>query len=128
MSLMMARDRRFALALAATAIFTIWRKFFNSWSSFCSSAKMDGRRPFRKYLSIVGLAGVPYGLYANKIDCRCLRCAAHSSTDSCWCWETRFNWLRMLLVKAQSSPRFIWRKSLNSSYVIGFSTSERCFC
>ena len=107
MSLVVARDRRFALASAATAFFTIWRKFSNSWSSFCSSAKMDGRRPSRKYLSIVGSAGAPTGSYANKIDCRCSRCAAHSNTDSCWCWETRLNWLRMLLAKARSSPSFV---------------------
>ena len=85
MFLVMAPDRRFALALAATALFTIWKKFSNLWSLFCNSAKIDGRRLSQKYLNIVGLAGAPTGLYANKIDCRYSKCAAHSSTDSCWC-------------------------------------------
>ena len=128
MSLVVAWDRRFAFALAATAFFTIWRKFSNLWSLFCSSAKMDGHRLSLKYLSIVGSAGAPTRLYANKIDYRCLKYAAHSSTDSCWCWETRLNWLRMLLAKARSSPRFVRRKSLNSPHVIGSSASERRFC
>ena len=79
----MAQDRRFALALAATAFFTIWSKFSNLWSSFGSSAKIDSCRSSWKYLSIIDLAGAPTGLYANKIDCRCLKCAAHSSTDFC---------------------------------------------
>ena len=63
MSLVMARGRRFALVSATTAFFTIWTKLPNSWSSFCSSAKMDSRRPFWKYLSIVGLAGAPIESY-----------------------------------------------------------------
>ena len=85
MFLVMARDRRFALALAATAFFTIERKFSNLWSLFYSLAKMDSHRPFRKYLSIVDLAGAPIELYANKIDCSYLKYAAYSNIDSCWC-------------------------------------------
>ena len=106
-----------------------WVMWRGVWlrSLFCSSAMMDGRRPSRKYLSIVGSAGAPTGLYANKIDCRCSRCAAHSNTGSCWCWEIRRNWLRMLLAKARLSPRFFRRKSLNSSHVIRSSASERRF-
>ena len=46
MSLVVAQDRKFVLALAATIFFTIWRKFSNSWSLFCSLAKIDGRKPF----------------------------------------------------------------------------------
>ena len=88
---------------------------------------MDGHRLSRKYLSIVGLAGAPTELYANKIDCRCSKCATYSNTDSCWCWETRLNWLRMLLAKARLFLRFFQRKSLNFSHVIGFSASEQCF-
>ena len=119
MSLVVAQDRRLALALATTAFFTIQIKFSNLWSLFCSSAKIDGRRLSWKYLSIVDLARAPTGSYANKINCRCSRCATHSSFDSCWCWETSWNWLRMLLAKAWSSPRFFKRKFVNSSYVIG---------
>ena len=85
---------------------------------------MEDRRPFRKYLSIVGLVGALTRSYANKIDYRCSRCAAHSSTDFCWCWETCLNRLRMLLAKPQSSSRFFWRKCLNSSYIIGSSALE----
>ena len=85
---------------------------------------MNGLRPSRKYLSIVGLAGASTGLYAHKIDYRCSRYAAYSSTDSCWCWKTYLNWLKMLLAKAQLSPWFFWKKSLNSSSVIGSSASE----
>ena len=128
MSLVVARNRKFALALAATAFFIIWRKFSNSWFLFYSLAKMNGRRLSWKYLSIVDLAGAPTGLLANKINCSCSRCAFHSNTDSCWCWKTRLNWLRMLLAKTQSSLRFVWRKSLNSFHVIGFLGSEQCFC
>ena len=85
MSLVIAQDRRFALASATTVFFTIWIKLSNSGSSFYSSAKMDGHMHSRKYLSIVGLAGAPTGLYTNKINCKCLRCAAYSNTDSCSC-------------------------------------------
>ena len=128
MFLMVTRDRRFVLVLAATAFFIIWRKFSNIWSSFCSLAKIDGCRLFRKYLSIVGLVRASTGLYANKIDCKCSNYAAYSNTDSCWCWETNLNWLKMLLAKIRSSIRFVWRKSLTSSYVIGSLASKQCFC
>ena len=93
MSLVVARDRRFALALATTAFFTIWTKLSNLWSSFCSLAKIDGRKPSWKYLSIVGLVRAPTGLYANKINCKCSRCAAYSNIDFCWCWKTCLNWI-----------------------------------
>ena len=84
-SLMVAQSCRLALASTTTAFFTIWTKLFNSWSSFCRSAKKDGLRPFWKYLSIVGLAGTSTRSYANKINYRYSRCIAYSSTDSCWC-------------------------------------------
>ena len=93
MFLVVARDHRFALALATTAFFTIWTKLSNLWSLFCSSAKMDGYKLFWKYLSIVGLVRAPTGSYANKIDCKCSRCAVYSNTDSWWCWETCLNWI-----------------------------------
>ena len=97
------------------------------WSLFCSLVKIDRHRPFWKYLSIVTLAGALIGSYTNKIDSRCSRCAAHSNNNSCWCWETYLNWLKILLVKTQSSPRFFWRKSLNFFYIIGFSASKQYF-
>ena len=128
MFLVVTRDYRLALALATTTFFIIWTKLSNSWSLFCNSAKMDGRKPYQKYLSIVDLVGAPTRLYANKINYKCLRCAAYFNTDSCWCWETRLNWLRMLLAKVQLSPRFVWRKFLNSPYVVGSLASEQPFC
>ena len=72
----------------------------------------------------MGLAEAPTGLYTNKINYKCSSCAAHFSTDFYWCWEIYLNWLRMLLLKAQSFPKFFWKKSLNFSYVIRSLTLE----
>ena len=123
----MARDRRLALALAMIIFFTIWIKLSSLWFSFCNSAKMDGRRPSQKYSSIISLIGALTRSYAIKINYKCWRCAANSNTDFCWYWKTRLNWLRMLLAKAQSFPRFIWKKSLNSPYVIESLALEQRF-
>lgn len=117
---MMARGYKFALALAMTIFSTIKTKFFNLRSSFYNSAKMDGFRRSRKYLSIVDLARTPTRLYLNKIDSRCLRWATYSNTDSYWYWEKRLNWLKMLLANAQLLPRFFQKKFWNSIYVISF--------
>ena len=127
MSLIMARNRRLALALATTVFFTVWIKLSNSWSLFCNLAKINGRRPSQKYLSIVDLIGASTGLYANKINCRCSKCAVYSNTNFCWYWETRLNWLKMLLAKARLSSRFVWKKFLNFPHVIKSSASERRF-
>ena len=83
MSLVVARDRRLALASATTVFLSIWPKLFNSRSLFCNSARIDGLRLSRKYLSIVSLTEALIRSYANKIDYKCSKCAAHSNTDSC---------------------------------------------
>ena len=128
MSLVVVWDRKFALTLAITVFFIIWTKLFNSWSLFYSLAKIDSHRLFLKYLSIVSLAGALTGLYTNKINCKYLKYATHSSTNFCWYRETRLNWLRILLAKSQSSPRIFRKKSLNSSYVIRSLTLKQRFC
>ena len=123
MFLIVAQDCRLALASATTVFFTIWTKFSNSWFSFCNSAKIDGRRSFQNYLSILGLVEALTGSYANKINCRCSKFADHSNTYSCWCWETR-----ILLAKARLFSKFVWKKFLNSPYVIGSSAPKWRFC
>ena len=128
MFLVVARDRKFALALVTTAFFIIWIKLSNSWILFYSSAKINGRKPSRNYLNIVGLAKAPIRLYTNKIDYRYLKCTSHSNTDSCWCWKISWNWLKMLLAKAWSFLRFFQKKFLNFSYVIGSSNLNQRFC
>ena len=126
------RDQRFVLILATTVFFTIWTKLSSLRFLFCSSAKIKGFKLSRKYLNIISSVGAPIGLYSNKINYRYLRKVAQSNTDFCWYWETCLNWLQILLIIAQSSPRFIRKKSLNFAYVIGFLASEQhlywCYC
>ena len=116
------------LGLTYKCLFHYLEETLQLRSLFCNSAKMDGHRPFRKYLSIVDLTRAFTGSYANKIDCKYSRCTVHCNSDSCWYWEIHLNRLRMLLAKVRSFPRFFWRKSLNSSYIIrSFIFLEQCF-
>ena len=57
-SLKLERGRKADLALASTAFLIIWSKLSSLRSRCSSSAKMEGLRPFRKYLSIVGRLGL----------------------------------------------------------------------
>ena len=72
-SLVLERGRRADLALTSMAFLTIWSKLSSSRSRCFNSAKTEGFRTSRKYLSIVGLVRAPTRLYSNKIDYRCSR-------------------------------------------------------
>ena len=51
------------------------------WSLFYNLAKIDSRRPFWRYISIVSLARAFTRLYANKIDYKCLKYAIFSNIN-----------------------------------------------
>lgn len=125
--IVLERGWRAKLTLASTAFLIIWSKFSSSRSYCFSFAKIKGFRLSRKYLSISDLVGAPTGLYFDKMNYKCFRWAAQSSTNLAWYWKSFLNLLQMLLATARSSPKFFLRNSLNSAHVIRIF-SKQCLC
>ena len=76
------QGRSAALASTSTAFCISSLKLSNSRPHCSISALTEGFGPSRKYLIIVGSLGAPSASNSNKMDCRCSRWEAQSSTDS----------------------------------------------
>ena len=70
---------------------------------------------------IASLAGAQSTSDLVKINKRHSRWATQSYTDLFWYWELRFILLQIPSTKALESPKFLWKKLLNSSQVIDLS-------
>ena len=116
------------LPSASMTFFTNWLKLFSSRSQCSSLIRMKGRSFSQKYLSIVGSLAAPVGSYYNELYGKCLKWAAQSKMDFTLCWKSCLNLLQILSAKVRSSPRFFWKKLLNSAQVTRASFAERRLC
>ena len=79
---------RLALASALTVLSTTSSQESSSRSLTSNWARIEGRRPSRKYRIMVSLLGAATESNSRRTACRCSRCAAQSKTSSCWYWES----------------------------------------
>lgn len=114
----MEEARNIALALVLITIYIIFLKVFNLYLHCFILAQIERFSLFQKYVIILGSFATPSISNFNKIDYKYLKWEAQANTNSDWYCKLYLNFFWGLSTKALKSPRFLWGKLVNASYII----------